>query len=157
MTPPSDPTTDLVPTSSRPRPDSGDDLENRARPSSPTLTGDELESASSDDPVENQEQIVPGTTSGTTWNPNHPNTRTAWIHVHASIQTRQLDGLWSSRTIVESIAQKHLADYRRAQDFIRSLITNGYLEERPYPGFTVAHHHSTQVRLVVDDPKEGPS
>lgn len=110
----------------------------------PHPKGDDVELESTDEPVENPSSSLQ---NGTTWNPNHPSVRAAWIHVHASIQTRQLDGLWSSTTLVTSIARGHLPSHARAEDFIRSLIKHGYLEERPYPGFTKAHHHSTQIRL----------
>lgn len=148
MTNPEHPSDDIVPTSSPPRPTPGDDLRNRPRPSSPSLTGDEVELESKTPPVENTSS---SSTTGTNWNPHHPVTTTAWTAVVESLTRRAEDGLWSSREIAIAIAKQTGLTRSRAVDLIASAIRHGYLEERPYPDWCEAHRHGhTQVRLPME-------
>jgi hypothetical protein len=80
-----------------------------------------------------------------TWTPTHESTRDAWEAVTANIRDRQERGLWSSRTIAETIAQHAGLHRARAVDLIRSAIKHGYLEERESP---LGPDHTSQVRLA---------
>lgn len=85
----------------------------------------------------------------TTWTPNHESTREAWEAVVANLQERGERGLWGSRTIATTLAQRAGGlTWKRADELIRSSIKHGYLEERPYPSQPHGHHRTqTQVRL----------